>query len=85
MLILILFGGLVLHWGRPALEGLPMAQQLLPASLEVAMPALVVSACAAGLVGALAAGALWTAALAAGLLLARHLPVGMGRPASSYR
>ena len=79
LLILILFGGLVLHWGRPALEGLPMAQQLLLASLELALPALValglrrwlgVELWRQGLYGLLP--------LLLGLLLARHLPVGMG-------
>ena len=49
LLILILFGGLVLHWGRPALEGLPMAQQLLPASLNWPCQLLWLSACAVGL------------------------------------
>ena len=79
LLILILFGGLVLHWGRPALEGLPMAQQLLLASIELALPALValglrrwlgVELWRQGLYGLLP--------LLLGLLLARHLPVGMG-------
>jgi len=78
-LILILFGGLVLHWGRPALEGLPMMQQLLMASIELALPALValglrrwlgVELWRQGLYGLLP--------LLLGLLLARHLPVGMG-------
>ena len=79
LLILILFGGLVLHWGRPALEGLPMMQQLLMASIELALPALValglrrwlgVELWRQGLYGLLP--------LLLGLLLARHLPVGMG-------
>jgi NAD-dependent dihydropyrimidine dehydrogenase PreA subunit len=79
LLILILFGGLVLHWGRPALEGLPMAQQLLLASLELALPALValglrrwlgVELWRQGLYGLLP--------LLLALLLARHLPIGMG-------
>ncbi|MGB0277411.1 MAG: 4Fe-4S binding protein [Prochlorococcaceae cyanobacterium] len=79
LLILILFGGLVLHWGRPALEGLPMAQQLLLASLELALPALMalglrrwlgVELCRQALYGLLP--------LLLALLLARHLPVGMG-------
>ena len=79
LLILILFGGLVLHWGRPALEGLPMAQQLLLASIELALPALValglrrwlgVELYRQGLYGLLP--------LLLGLLLARHLPLGMG-------
>ena len=79
LLILILFGGLVLHWGRPALEGLPVAQQLLLASLELALPALValglrrwlgVELWRQGLYGLLP--------LLLALLLARHLPIGMG-------
>jgi NAD-dependent dihydropyrimidine dehydrogenase PreA subunit len=79
LLILILFGGLVLHWGRPALEGLPMAQQLLLASIELALPALVALGLRRWLGPELWQQGLYgLLPLLLGLLLARHLPVGMG-------
>ncbi len=78
LLILVLAGGLVLHHGRPALEGLPGAIQVAIAAAELALPALIAWPLRRWLKPELWQRGLYSLLpLLLGLLLARHLPVGM--------
>ena len=78
LLILVLAGGLVLHQGRPALEDLPGTIQVALATAELALPALIAWPLQRWLKPELWQRGLYSLLpLLLGLLLARHLPIGM--------